>query len=218
MAFIGPGSEWFWTAISGIVLIITFLAIYRQLRMQASATAVGQLEEWEREGSSETFRRHAADICVALRDGVDPAHVPDVSARALGALWERYALLTRKGHRSAKLLWEWESDAAQGWWAMLGPRARRRRAETGDPTILEHFEWLSNLMAEMDRKAGKPLVNLASIMTELDDLIAFHREKIREAEAARTVIYVPGAPLASPQSAASTSGGAAAAPPAIPAA
>jgi hypothetical protein len=27
MAFIGPGSEWFWTALSGIVLAITFIAI-----------------------------------------------------------------------------------------------------------------------------------------------------------------------------------------------
>ena len=39
MAFIGPGSEWFWTAVSGIVLAITFIAItfiaiYRQLRGQ----------------------------------------------------------------------------------------------------------------------------------------------------------------------------------------
>jgi hypothetical protein len=29
LACIGPGSEWFWTAISGLVLAITFLAIYR---------------------------------------------------------------------------------------------------------------------------------------------------------------------------------------------
>ena len=34
MSFIGPGSEWFWTAVSGIVLAITFIAIYRQLRGQ----------------------------------------------------------------------------------------------------------------------------------------------------------------------------------------
>jgi hypothetical protein len=27
MAFIGPGSEWFWTALSGLVLAVTFIAI-----------------------------------------------------------------------------------------------------------------------------------------------------------------------------------------------
>ena len=34
MAFIGPGSEWFWTALQAIALAITFVAIYRQLRTQ----------------------------------------------------------------------------------------------------------------------------------------------------------------------------------------
>jgi len=34
MSFIGPGSEWFWTAVSGIVLAGTGVAIYRQLRVQ----------------------------------------------------------------------------------------------------------------------------------------------------------------------------------------
>ena len=34
LAFIGPGSEWFWTALQFAALAITFLAIYRQLRAQ----------------------------------------------------------------------------------------------------------------------------------------------------------------------------------------
>ena len=34
MAFIGPGSEWFWTALQFTALAITFIAIYRQLRAQ----------------------------------------------------------------------------------------------------------------------------------------------------------------------------------------
>ena len=34
MAFIGPGSEWFWTMLQFLALAITFYAIYRQLRGQ----------------------------------------------------------------------------------------------------------------------------------------------------------------------------------------
>jgi hypothetical protein len=37
LAFIGPESEWFWTGVSGLVLLVTFLAIDRQLRLQAGA-------------------------------------------------------------------------------------------------------------------------------------------------------------------------------------
>jgi hypothetical protein len=39
MALIGPGSEWFWTAVTGVVLAVTFLAIYRQLRAQQMQAA-----------------------------------------------------------------------------------------------------------------------------------------------------------------------------------
>jgi len=34
LVVLGAGSEWFWTALSGIALVVTFLAIYRQLRLQ----------------------------------------------------------------------------------------------------------------------------------------------------------------------------------------
>lgn len=34
MAFVGPGSEWFWTALQFSALAITLIAIYRQLRGQ----------------------------------------------------------------------------------------------------------------------------------------------------------------------------------------
>ena len=47
---LGPGSEWFWTALSGIVLAVTFLAIYRQLAAARSANALQRYlaltEEW----------------------------------------------------------------------------------------------------------------------------------------------------------------------------
>ena len=29
LVLIGPGSEWFWTALSGLVVAVTFFAIYR---------------------------------------------------------------------------------------------------------------------------------------------------------------------------------------------
>ena len=37
LAFIGPGSEWFWTALQFIALAITFVALYRQLGTQQLA-------------------------------------------------------------------------------------------------------------------------------------------------------------------------------------
>lgn len=35
MTLIGPGSEWFWTAVSGLVLAVTFVGVFLQLRENA---------------------------------------------------------------------------------------------------------------------------------------------------------------------------------------
>ena len=39
LALIGPGSEWFWTALQFMALAITFIAIYRQLQAQRTEMA-----------------------------------------------------------------------------------------------------------------------------------------------------------------------------------
>ena len=76
MALIGPGSEWFWTALTGLILAVTFFAIYRQLSIARSATAFEQLTLFETELRSERMTRLGLDVALALREGVDPAHLP----------------------------------------------------------------------------------------------------------------------------------------------
>ena len=87
MAFIGPGWEWFWTALSGIVLAVTFLAIYRQLRLQSSQSAIEQIDAFLREWNSERLLSYRLNVLVALQDGRAPAHVPDAAAGMLASYW-----------------------------------------------------------------------------------------------------------------------------------
>ncbi len=65
MSFIGPGSEWFWTAVSGLVLAVTLLAIYRQLRLQASQGAIEQTDAAMREFFSERMLGHQLTVLLA---------------------------------------------------------------------------------------------------------------------------------------------------------
>ena len=88
MSFIGPGSEWFWTALSGIVLAVTFLAIYRQLRLQRGATAIEQLDAFQREWRAEPILRAKVGVLAALRDGVDRASVPNEPAETIVMFWD----------------------------------------------------------------------------------------------------------------------------------
>ena len=43
LALIGPGSEWFWSMLQFVIVAITLMTIYRQLRLQASAGAIEQM-------------------------------------------------------------------------------------------------------------------------------------------------------------------------------
>jgi hypothetical protein len=187
MAFIGPGSEWFWTAVSGLILAITFIAIYRQLRAHSSTRAFELLQAYVRESESEPVQRAAIEILTAVRDGTDPSAIPAGPAGVIGGIWERYALLARHGHIDVKLLWEFDSEGPQGWWLLLAQRTRKRRENRG-PKLLEHLEWLAGVMAEMDRRAGEHVLGPDDVFDHLDTWIGVHTEELRVARERRTVL------------------------------
>jgi len=153
MTFIGPGSEWFWTALSGLVLVVTLLAIYRQLRIARSAAAYEQLDAFERELDSERIIRNEVDLLVALGDRPDPADIPPGAAYVIGGFWQKTGALVRSGHLDPKLLRAGSLDAVQFWWPAMASYARRERAQRPQPGFLGDFEWLANELARLDRAA-----------------------------------------------------------------
>jgi len=154
MTFVGPGSEWFWTALSGLVLVVTLLAIYRQLRVARSAAAYEQLDAFERELDSERMIRNEVDLLVALGDRPDPADIPPGAAYVVGGFWQKTGALVRSGHLDPKLLRAGSLDAVQFWWPAMAPYARRERAQRPSPGFLGDFEWLANELARLDRAAN----------------------------------------------------------------
>jgi hypothetical protein len=154
MALIGPGSEWFWTAISGVVLAITFLAIYRQLRLQRDSAAIEQVAEMERVWTSERMSRSKLAVLLALESGTPPLDIPDKAATHIGDFWERMGYLTRTGHMNRKFVYDQWTILAQTWWARLLPSTLAWRERDEEPEIWVEFEWLARTMAAMDAKAG----------------------------------------------------------------
>jgi len=154
LTLIGAGSEWFWSAVSGIVLAITFIAIYRQLRIAASQSAIAQIEAFTREWNGLRLLLHRRTVLVALRDGTSQAELPDGAGSTLGNYWEGVAGLTRAGHLDRRLIWQQYSTSCQTWWAILAPYARAVRERDHDQTVYEDFEWLVGVLDDMDRRAG----------------------------------------------------------------
>jgi hypothetical protein len=104
MSFIGPGSEWFWTAVSGIVLAVTFVAIWRQLALQRSASAYAQVTDLSRQDVAEPMLRMKLEIYDALHDGCNPVHVPFGAASYVIDFWEDIGVLVRQGHIDPRLV------------------------------------------------------------------------------------------------------------------
>jgi hypothetical protein len=196
MAFIGPGSEWFWTAISGIVLAVTFIAIYRQLRLQRSQGAIEQIDAFLREWNSERFLSYRLNVLVALQDGTDPAHLADSAAKTLSNYWEGMGTLARAGHLDRSLLRENHGNTCQLWWGYLGPYGRAVRARMEAPAIYENFEWLSG---EMERGGKSVIYDEARLTAGLDGDVNSTRESLRIEQSLRTVILAsPEVMLAAP--------------------
>jgi hypothetical protein len=194
MAFIGPGSEWFWTALSGVVLAVTFLAIYRQLALARSAGAQQQLAADTREWTSERMLRHRLDILVSLRDDKDPALVPLSAASAVADYWDAVGSLAHDGHLDRKVI---DGANCQLWWATLAPFVRKVRADWGDPQIGHAWERLAGEMAEMNRREGHGVVDYAAMLTEkLEGRIAATQDGIRTEQALRTLILAAQDPVA----------------------
>lgn len=187
LTLLGPGSEWLWTAVSGIVLALTFVAIYRQLRLQRAGAAIEHAQALSREWLSEQMARNKVAVLEALRDDKE---VPANANRFIGNFWERIGYLVRAGHMDVALVDETFADVST-WWRWLAPTTNGVRLLTGNPRIGEHFEWLAAALDEIDRKRDVPATDVARL---LPHTLEENLEAIRTAEELRAVTIRPSSP------------------------
>lgn len=143
LVLIGPGSEWFWTAISGVVLAVTFLAIYRQLGAQRAANAFQQVNALWDEWSSEPLTRARLAVFVSLRDGSSLLALPAHGFGRVMNYWEKVAGLVRAGHVPLALVDQSYGSDVWLWWQLLEPKLTKIRLDESEPGIGIDFEWLA---------------------------------------------------------------------------
>jgi hypothetical protein len=179
MAFIGPGSEWFWTALSGLVLAITFFAIYRQLRLQRSQAAIAQVTAIRAEWTSKAERhtRLAALIDLEHRapaDGMPP------SAYGPANWFDRQGYLVQKGHLDLEEASSIFTDDLLFWWTICEPFVRQDRARHGLDGILSGFELFAKEVGRLwIAETGSAYVLHETIADQIDDYTALlqrHRD------------------------------------------
>jgi hypothetical protein len=191
MSFIGPGSEWFWTAISGLVLVITFIAIYRQLALQRGAAAIEQHSRLLRDWHAEPMIRSRIAVLTAYRNGAEPGD-PMQEIEQIGNFWEGIGHLVRSGHVDRQLVYNYFGNEIQIWWAVLNPTLAAWRVDENGEEIWSEFEWLTRRFADVDRKAGRRRdFSEAYIRRTLPAVIDANGQALRTAEAMRSIILQP---------------------------
>jgi hypothetical protein len=193
---IGPRSEWFWAMLQFVIVAGSLIGLYRQLRLQSSQGAIEQLGTFDREWRDELNNHVRLEILVALRSGVDPAHVPEGLAVSIGAFWEKIGGLVRAGHIDPELLWNGSGGDCAVWWTTLAPVTRRLRVEVEGPTYLENFEWLAGIMGEKNRRSGLLPTDGAWLASNMERRIRMFQDLIRVQGSLRAV--VPASPEAVP--------------------
>jgi hypothetical protein len=189
LTLFGPGSEWFWSMMQLVVVAISLIGLYRQLRLQSSSSAFDQLRAIVQDWGSERLLRCRVELLRALRDGTDAAKLPPGVAVVLLDYFETVALLVRSGHVSRQMVWDAFGNVCEAWWVTLGPYLNVMRNAEGDVKIGEHFEWLAGQMADLDRELPNPPVyDEAYLVSTLDQRLASAVDSLRIARSLRAPV------------------------------
>jgi Domain of unknown function (DUF4760) len=181
LSLLGPGSEWFWTALSTVAVVVSLLAIYRQIRLQTDVKETQQLNDLAKDWESERIQRLRLAVFLGIKEGKPVREI--AAAWRIAGFWEVMGGLARAGHVSADMISETLGGEVVFWWANLSPFINEVRVERGSPTGFEHFEWLADRMrrGRHDHShSEKPLTP-----ERLDEFISDEREAIALEEALR---------------------------------
>ena len=144
LVLVGPDSEWFWTAFSGIVVAISLVAVFRQLRLQVGQKMRDDAAAMEARYYSERFLRYRLQVALARRDGVGVEDMPDGACRAIVSFWDEVGAFVRAKHIDRKMTAQMMGTAAVTGWHQLQPWIELQRSAFlgGAPDQPSDYEWL----------------------------------------------------------------------------
>lgn len=158
MTFIGPGSEWFWTAFQGLVVAVSLWAVFRQLRLQNIHKARDDVARLTETYHSERMLRYQLAVWEAVRDDTPPSDVPAAAYYSLTMFWEEVAGFTKRKHLDAPLMaYHMGSNACYAWTA-TEPWIQYQRGRQGED-FASDFEWFVKRVVRLDPTLAAELGN-----------------------------------------------------------
>ena len=129
LTLIGTGSEWFWTMVSGLVVAVTFIVIFRQLKAQGAANAFQRIETVHGRWGSPELVLARLHVARALRDGTLDAD--DTRVDAVLNFFELVRDLNRQGYLDDEEIARSFGAFIVVWWRLLEPVIRAQASLEG---------------------------------------------------------------------------------------
>jgi hypothetical protein len=177
LALIGPGSEWFWSMVQFFAVLITLLGIYRQLKAQAVANALGKLQFLEDRWNADRMSYARLTTAQSLKTakpaaGMEPAMIE------IADFWEDIAGLLEDGHVRLTDLQGW-SGSCQLWWASLKPAVEAERVVL-QTAVYDSWQRLEGLLRAHDLNLGEPIrLDVTTVPKFLDSSIRINTGRLQ---------------------------------------
>jgi hypothetical protein len=201
LTLFGSGSEWFWSMLQFVVVAVTLIAIYVQLRQDRAANAFSQASSLRQDWNGELMTRRKLAHLLALRDDAPAADVL-ILAEPIGNFWDHVGSLVRAGHVSLPLFYQYLGSPCQTSWNVLEAQVRDMQATEG-AGIWDNFAWLATQCARLRKASGRDDGSMTreTFRERIPELIASLRQSIADFEATRAVMFAsphPGAGTPAP--------------------
>ena len=154
-AVFGVGSEWFWSMAQFFVVVVTLFGIYRQLRAQGAANALGRIETLHRRYEARVINLAKLSILVQLRQG-RPLSSMLMRVDTVAGFFETMYQLNQAGFMSLHEIDERFGGGVQIWWRLLRPTIEEGRRQENDPELSVGLERLNALVDQVSKDRGAP--------------------------------------------------------------
>jgi hypothetical protein len=149
----GKGSEWFWALMQFVIVTITLVLIYGELRISSAAHMLESLTSLNERWTSKDLVSQRRKICRAHLKG-DP--VLTLGNQIVFTFFEELGLYVRKGWVPQQVIWDTYSYYIENYWDMCSQEVVDRRKKSTDSSTFEHFDQLAVAMRVINKKRKIP--------------------------------------------------------------